>query len=61
MRGRRRNCYENVILMKDVRALKDARENTTLFYQKIQKIENLRQNLCSKLSPVREILDTINK
>ena len=60
MRGRRRNCYENVILMKDVRALKDARENTTLFYQKIQKIENLRQNVCSKLRSVREILDRIN-
>ena len=52
----RRSCHQNVILMKDVRALKDS-----LFYQKIQKIENLRQNLCSKLSPVREILDTINK
>lgn len=46
--------------MKDVRALKDARENTTLFYQEIQKIENLRQNVCSKLRSVREILDRIN-
>ena len=46
--------------MKDVRALKDARGNTTLFYQKIQKIENLRQNVCSKLRSVREILDRIN-
>ena len=32
-----------------------------VFYQKIKKIENLRQNVCSKLRSVREILDTINK
>ena len=57
----RRSCYQNVILMKDVRALKDSLENLTCILSKNSFIENLRQNLCSKLSPVREIRDTINK